>query len=574
MLQGKRSQNSADRRRLAAIFILLLAGILMLAAPFSEARAESQKYEFEVPSEDVRVRINKDSSIDFWYKILFKNDPLADPIDIVDIGMPTPNYLPQECTASIDGVTLTDIRPSTVVSPGVEVHLGKLAIPPGLEGTFEFHGKNPEMVFQDTARQGYASMKFKNTWWDSEFTEGSTHLTFSIQFPPGVQNNETVYHGQAEPNRSEVDGCITFTWLVPDASPSQGYLFGVSFPAVYVDGVYPEQPPPDYSPVYLGTTSSGTGYLSGIWYYIVIFGMAVAAAVGRMFVSASRFRSKGTKVRYMAPAIGVEGAGPMKELFPTEAAVLMSQDLDRVAAVAYLEMIQKGLVSVSGTKPLSLYRTRAAPESLPGCYSGFLAAISPDGTLEPKTLQLALTTLIKSVESKAKGFSNVETVKYYQDAADRAWVEVKSEADHGARMEKFNQYLPFLLLSPGFSSKVREAFAAGTFPMQPWATGLSGAAAQGGTGVTASADGGLTVQGASFAESIAGGFRSIQDGAFVHVGDFQEDIVKEVNPREYRRVYRPYRGMGRTGGFGGGGGGCACACACAGCACACAGGGR
>ena len=567
MLRERSGRTRTDGRRLWAVIILLLAGVLLLAAPFGATRAESHKYEFEVPSEDVRVRVNKDSSIDFRYKILFKNDPLADPIDIVDIGMPTPNYLPQECTASIDGVALTDIRPSTVVSPGVEVHLGKLAIPPGLEGTFEFHGKSPEMVFTDTEREGYASMQFKNTWWDSQYARGSTHLSFSIQFPPGVGNNETVYHGEAQPNRSEVDGCIVFTWNVSDAKPSEGYLFGVSFPAVYVEGVYPEQPPPNYSPV-----STSSGFMSSwtTWLPYVFAGIVgILFTLFRSVVSMNRVKGGGGKPQYIAPEVGVEGAGPMKDLFPAEAAVLMNQELDRVAAIAYFEMIQKGLVSITGTEPLSLARTVAAPESLPGDYSGFLAAISPDGSIQPQTLQLALTTLIKSVENKARGFSHAETVSYYEDAADRAWIEVKSEVDHNARMTKFNQYLPFLLLEPGFGSKVREAFSAGGFPMPPWMMNLPKAEGTAGTGVTTSAEGGLDIQGTNFAESVTGGFRSMQNAAFIHVEDFKEDVVKEVNPLEYRRVYHRRRYYG---GYGGGGGGCACACA--GCACACAGGGR
>jgi len=567
MLWGRSGRTRTDRRRLWAVTILLLAGILMLVPLFGEARAESHKYEFEVPSEDVRVRVNKDSSIDFWYKIRFKNDPLADSIDIIDIGMPTDNYLPEECTASIDGVPLTDIRPSTVVSPGVEVHLGKLAIRSGLEGTFEFHGKNPEMVFTDTEREGYASMQFKNTWWDSRYARGRTHLSFTIQFPPGVQNNETVYHGEAQPNRSEVDGCIAFTWNASDAKPSEGYLFGVSFPAVYVEGVYPQQPLPDYSPV-----SASSGFMSSwvTWFPYVVTGVGVILmTLIRYIVSMKRVHGEGAKAQYITPEVGVEGAGPMKNLFPAEAAVLMNQELDRIAAIVYFEMIQKGLVSITGVKPLSLARTVAAPESLPGDYSGFLAAISPDGSIQPQTLQLALTTLIKSVENKARGFSHLETVSYYEDAADRAWIEVKSEVDHNARMAKFNQYLPFLLLEPGFGSKVREAFSAGGFPMPQWMMNLPKAEGTAGTGVTTSAEGGLNIQGANFAEAVTSGFRSMQNAAFIHVEDFKEDVVREVNPLEYRRIY-----MRRThyGGYGGGGGGCACACA--GCACACAGGGR
>lgn len=558
---------------LAVLVTFLAAALTALASPPCLA----QNYSFEVPDMGVRVVVNKDSSIDFYYEIYFENDPDADPIDIVDIGMPTSSYNPSECEASIDGNELTpgqDIRNSEYVSNAVEVDLGDWAIPPGETGVLEFHGSAPQMAFQDPVHEGYASVKFRSTWFSPDFAHGNTYLNFAMQFPPGVEMNETVYHGQTEPTRSMVEGNIVFTWMNAGAVPYEGYLHGISFPAVYVEGVYPEQPEPDYEPIYTGTTdySSGSGIFSKmkIWFPIV---MVLVIAVFRIFGSAVRVRKKGTKIKYITPAVGVEGAGPMKELSPAEASVVLCHDLDSIAAVAFFEMIKKGLVKLRGTKPLKLERVGVTPDSVTGYYRDFLAGINKDGSLNGDTLKLALTNLIKGTEKKTTGFPHEETAQYYRDAAEKAWAQVKTQTEHSARMAGFDQNILVLLLDDEFAAKVRSTFGSGSFPLEGWMMGLVNAVAGPQTGVTTTAQGGLSVTGAALSEALAGGFLAVKNGAYEFTDPMEKEIVKDVNPAEYRRVYRPWLYGGRTGGYGGGGG-CACACACAGCACACAGGGR
>lgn len=559
-----------NRRRV--ILALLVSTALLLVMSLLAGPAQGADYSFEVPEESLKVRINDDSSADFWYLIEFENDAGASPIDVVDIGMPTSDYDIGACEAAVNGKALDDIRPSTVVSPGVEVHLDGNAIRPGDTGIFEFHGRCPSMVYRDSSREGYASFKFMNTWWDSRYAHGNTRLTFSIQFPRGVLPNETIYHDQQYDTYSESDGCVVFTWVRTDAKPSEGYTYGVSFPAAYVEGVSPTQPSIDYTPPQQQSTYSSYGGSSrSWWYYLLFLGVPAFAALFKGLVSVKRIKSSGVKPNYITPSIGVEGAGPMKELWPTEAAVLMSLDLDRVAAVAYFEMMQRGLVTIKQTKPTVLQKVASVPESVPAYYRDFIAAIKPEGDLDRKTLKLALTHLIKSVESKTKGFSHAETKKHYEEAAKRSWLAVKTEVDHSKRMEKFNKYLPYLLLDPGFGSRVREAFSAGAFPVEGWAIGIARASEKG-PGAVASAEGRLTMEGSVFADSVAEGFRSVRDSAYTHVDEMQDEILKEVNPVEYRRYRRYVHGTGY--GWGGSGGGCACACACAGCACACAGGGR
>lgn len=558
-------------RRLFGIFMAVALATVVLSLFCPLARADG--YSFEVPSENVLVRINSDSSLDVNYSVEFANDSGAKAIDVVDIGMPTDAYVLDECSASIDGVELADIRKSGVVSPGVEVHLVGQAIEPGEKKRLDFHGRVPNMVFTNSERTGYASVLFGNTWWDPAYAHGFTNLTVSIQFPPGVKSNETIYYGQERPSASSADGAIVFTWTNKSASPSEGYEYGVSFPAVYVSGVSPEQPLPDYEPVSpSGTSSYSSGWLS--WRYLFYILPVVIMFLVRMIVGVSRVRSQGGKVSYITPKVGMEGAGPRTDLTPAEAAVLLNLDLDRITAIAYFEMVPTGIVSIQGVKPLTLARTKSIPENVPDHYALFLGAISDAGGVERQGLKLALTALIKSVEKKMQGHSHAQTANYYNDRSAKAWIEVKSTADHGRRVDKLNGNLPVMLLDEGFVTKMKETFSAGSFPLPVWAAGL--ARVSGGEGTEVQIKGGeLSVPGQALAGAISTAFLGIQDATFADVQELQGEIVREVNPMEYRRVYRPYWGAhyGRSGGWGGGTG-CACACACAGCACACAGGGR
>jgi hypothetical protein len=534
----------------------VLAGLLLLIMLPGSPAAD---YSFEVPSEQVWVRVNADSSLDFRYTIEFRCDPGANPIDIVDIGMPNTNYYVSECTASVDGRELEEIKPSTVVTPGVEVHLNEYAIQPGSTGKFVFHGKNPQMVFTDTSRAGYASMQFKNTWWDQQYAHGTTNLSFSIQFPRGVKPNETVWH-QVQYNSTSVnEDCIVFTWNNTTAVPCEGYVYGVSFPAIYVSGVYPEQPLPDYTPA----APSGTSYSSSsssISFWIML-GLIIITTLARAGFSAKTVHKRGAKVAYIKPSVAIEGAGPAKGLLPAEAALLLEQELDRVAAIGYFEMLGSGVIALESVKPLKLLHSSV--ESLGsvsgrGYYPEFVAALSTDGELEGGTLKLAFKSLIKSLEKKMQGFSPAETAKYHEEAARSSWAEVLAARGPADKLAAFEKYLPWLLLDTSFGSKARQAFPAGSAPMPGWAQGQAGALEGGG------------LAGGDLGDVVARTFVGIQDAAYKLTKEMQPEIVKEVYPEEYRRIY-----VGRRAFVGGGGGGgCACACACAGCACACAGGGR
>lgn len=544
----------------ACLLTAMLASLLLLVTIPSPAAS----YSFQVPTETVWVRVNTDSSLDFWYTVEFQCDPGASSIDIVDMGMPNTNYYLSECTASIDGHSLEEIKPSTVVTPGVEVHLNEFAIQPGKSGKFQFHGKNPQMVYADTSRPGYASMQFKNTWWGEQYAHGNTSLSFSIQFPRGVKPNETVWH-QVQYNSTSVnEDCIVFTWDNASAVPYEGYVYGVSFPAIYVSGVYPEQPLPDYTPPAPSSTSYSSG--GGIsWSYYIFLAIIIFSTLIRGAFSARTVRKRGAKIAYFKPSVGIEGAGPAKDLMPAEAALLLEQELDRVAAVAYFEMLAGETISIESAKPLSLLHpavTSLSPASGRGYYPEFIAALTADGQLDADTLELAFKSLIASVGKKVLGYSTGESAKYYREAAKSSWDTVLGARGAADKVTEFEKYLPWLLLDTSFGAKARQAFPAGSVPMPGWAQSLAGSLEKGGSSAP------------DLGDVIARAFLALQDGPYALTKDMQPGIVKDVYPEEYRRAYVARRAFVGGLGGGGGGGGCACACACAACACACAGGGR
>jgi len=214
-------------------FSSCLIGLLSWVAFTAASPVAAQDYYFEVPREVVTATVNADSSLDIDYKITFRNAASGDPIDVVDVGFPSGDYDLASVTADVDGQPLYAIRPSEYIDVGVEIPLGDYTIPPGEAATLHVHGRNYRMVFEDAADDAYASCVFSPTWFGSEFTAGSTHLTMTFIFPPGVTAEQARWHEDegGEPTRMSVEGGrVQYVWEREEASPSEQYYFGVSFP--------------------------------------------------------------------------------------------------------------------------------------------------------------------------------------------------------------------------------------------------------------------------------------------------------------------------------------------------------
>ncbi len=511
----------------------------------------AQDYYFEVPREVVTVTVNADSSLDIDYKITFRNTASGNPIDIVDIGFPSDDYDLASVTGDVDGYPLYAIRPSEYIEVGVEIPLGDYTIPPAEAATLHVHGRNYHMVFEDSSDDAYASCVFSPTWFGSEFTTGSTHLTMAFVFPPGVTAEQARWHEEegGEPTRTFVEsGRVRYVWEREEASPSEKYSFGMSFPR---DAVAEVRSPPRF------------GWLGGLFGGLVTLatkfcGCLVPLGIFALIAVAGAVNSRRRRMKYFPPQAKVEGVGIKRGLTAPEAAVILERPLNGVLTMVLFGLVKKGALAVVTQNPLSVKKLPFKENGLRAYEKDFVACVRDDGTLGEEDLRDALISLIKSVQRKMKGFSHRETVAYYRKIVKTAWRLVEEADTPKVRLEEFTNGLEWTMLDDDFEGRTRDVFVGYHVPPPYWWGRLAPAAGPGGA---ASFDM-PTLPGASFANGVVTRLEGIAGNVVSKLESFTGKVTATTNPPPV------------TTSSGGGGSGCACACACAGCACACAGGGR
>jgi len=514
----------------------------------------AQDYYFEVPREVVTVGVNADASLDVDYKITFRNTPGGDPIDIVDVGFPSDDYDLESITADLDGRPLSGIKPSEYIDIGVEVPLSGCEIQPGGTATLHVRGRNGHMVFQDEADKAYASAVFSPTWFGSEFTTGSTHLTMTFVLPPGVTAEQSRWHEDegGEPTQmSLTDGRVHYVWDRPEASPSVQYYFGVSFPRAAVAEVR--------SPPRLGWLA---GFFAGLVSLATQFcGCLIPVAIFVLIGVFAVVNGRRRRMKYLPPKAKVEGVGIKRGLTAPEAAILMERPLNVILTMILFGLIKKGALSIVSQDPLKFERLPFKENGLRPYEKEFLASVEKDGTLAEKKLQDMLVALIKGVEKKMKGFSHRETVEYYNKIVKTAWRLVEEAGTPDVKVEEFTNGLEWTMLDDDFEGRTRTIFVGYDVPRPGWWGRVAPAAGPGGVSLDMP-----TLPGASFAHAVVARVEGVAHGVVSKVESFTGKVTATTNPP-------PVRTSGGGGGSGGGSS-CACACACAGCACACAGGGR
>ena len=534
-------------RHAATLFIA--AFVAAAAAP-----AAAQNYYFEVPREVVTVVVNPDSSIDIDYKITFRNTPAGDAIDIVDVGFPSNDYDLNSITADIDGHPLPTIRPSEYIDIGVEIPLSSYAIPPGGTGTLHVSGRNYRMVYADSADDAYASCVFSPTWFGSDFTTGSTHLTMMFVFPPGVTGDQSRWHEDEGGQPTQMfrrDGRVYYVWDWADASPSDQYFFGISFPREFVAEV---RTPPRFawvgeligSLVALGTQFCGCLIPITIFILITVFGV---------------INKRRRRMKYFPPKAKVEGVGIKRGLTAPEAALIMERPLNSVLTLVLFGLLKKGALALESQDPLRIKKLPLKANGLRPYEKDFLDAVGGDGALDETKLRDQLIAMIKAVQKKMKGFSHRETVEYYRKIVKTAWRLVEEAETPDVKVEEFTNSLEWTMLDDDFGDRTRTIFVGHSFPRPYWWGGFAPASAGQKGGASFDMP---TLPGADFANAIATRVEGIANNVVSKVESFTGTVTSKTNPPPVRT----------SGGFSGGGSSCACACACAGCACACAGGGR
>ncbi len=561
------------------LFASLLALLVALALP---ASVLAQEYRFAVPKEVVDVSWNSDGTEAIEYTFTFTPQPGSHAIDFVDVGMPNDSFDMSTASADVNGQTVSVSQSDYQgKGSGFAVVLGPAAIQPGQTGSVHvFVGRVSNVLHEDTSDNKYASAVFAPTFFDSQFVVGPTDLTVNFHLPPGVKPDEPKYHnvenwpGAAQPQTAlDNQGRVTYTWTSPNATATQQYSFGASFPKSYIPAgaivTAPVLPAFNVGPA-IGSFLGNFGNLAccgAIFIFVVL--PAISAIQGQR-----------RKLQYIPPRIGIEGHGIKRGLTAVEAAILMEEPLDKIMTMTLFGVIKKGAAKVITRDPLKIQVTDPLPEGLHDYEIAFLNAMKLDDPRARQTgLQNMMIALIKSVGEKIKGFSRKETQDYYKSIMEQAWQQVEAAQTPDVKGQKFDENLEWTMLDRNYDDRSRRVFTGPIFvPMwwgnfdptyHPLSTGSFG----GGTPVSTSAPsiptggrGSSALPGADLAASVVGGVQTFSGNVLGGLNAFTTRVTNATNPPPPPST-STYRG-------GGGGHSCACACACAGCACACAGGGR
>ena len=497
-----------------------------------------QNYGFSIPSFTCSLSVEPDRSLHISYDILFHCDIGRSSIDIVDIGFPTEDYILDSVEASIDGRKLGGIYPSTYIDVGVEVHLREHEIRQGTSGRFTCSGINPEMIYLDDEREGYASVEFSPTWFEGGILSGKSDFRLVMVFPPGSEPGDVMHHGRPfTDSYVNADGRVVYIWEERRRVDSD-YNVGISFPAGLVAGPLRERP---------AAPLISAEALAKIITFFIVF--VIFATMITVIVLAVR-RSMRRREQYLPPTIGLEGSSVRRGLTAPMAALLLEEKLDRVFLMIVFGLIRKGALQLEGN---SLRRTGSA-DGLRSYEKALLNLIPEKGDIPEEGVRKVFLDMIEELEEKMEGYSLKETRDYYRSVIRSAWNMVRSDASTEKVGRRLGDMFGWLLADEEFESRVRDLPDGIAVRLPSFMHGLATGGHSGGSGKGISLAGACS-QVAGFLESTAGSMVS-------NITGLSRSVTSVSNPVPVSS----YRS--------GSGSGCACACACAGCACACAGGGR
>jgi hypothetical protein len=548
---------------------------LLLLIPFGVAYA--QTYLFSMPFERVDVYWETNGTMTIEYEIVFRNQ--ADPLDVVDLGLPNRNYSTSNITATIDGqpIDYMDYQ-SPYIDIGPAIYFGSNAIRAGDTGTFRARITGiTDVLYTDNEDQNYASALFIPNYFGSEFVTGSSDITVVFHLPPNVDPSEPKWHTAGHPGFPDApatgfdsDGRITYTWRNDNASPSSEYLFGASFPKRHVTITnFQEQSAWD-----LFWESIGIGAAAAI---PLLFCLCFAAfIVFLIWIGVNSDRKR--RMQYLPPKIAIEGHGIKRGLTAPEAGILLEQPMDKILTMILFSAIKKGAAQVAKADPLEIAVKSPMPTDLREYETQFLAAFKEgDKAARRRAMQTLMVDIVKGVANKMRGFSKRETVDYYRKISEEAWKQVEAAGTPKVQSKLYEENLEWTMLDPNYDRRTTTVFTGHPVYTPHWWGNYAGRTTAGAgrsviSAPTRSTGGGRvslpTLPGADFAASVVGGVQNFAKSVTGNVADFTGGVTKVTNPPP-----PPVRSSSRGGG-GFSGGGSSCACACAGCACACAGGGR
>ncbi|HSH02757.1 MAG TPA: hypothetical protein VLL52_09590 [Anaerolineae bacterium] len=604
---------------LAIVFLLLLV-----------PSAQAQNYSFEVPELRLQAFINPDASARLVYDITFANREFASPIDIVDIGMPTDDYDIGNMSASVNGTPITDIRVSEYVDPGVEVHLGRMAIPGGQTGTLHFEFTMPDMVYQDTTDSDLASFRITPTWFGDQFVRGATDLWVVVHMLPGIGPDEVLHQGTNFDSKIMFEEHVVASWRQPNWRLTGPFLVGVSFPQRGMERVVEQsawellvlwlEQNPEVQ-LFLGIAIFFiwaiafyriTGFTGLTLFVLVTLGVgywilrnpagqliSLGGSLLLLLGNEIRLARMGGKQKYMPAIAEVEGGGIKRGLTAPEAAALLELKLGRVLTLIIFGLLEKGVLVAESLDPLQVTVTEAyqlgriddvkerakerakvaqansvALHTYEHWFIDVMVKAGQGGAVSKMNFGKELDWFVKHVARRVKGFDLDETKAYYKKIVARAVEEAKKLEAIEAREKHIDKNYPWILMDDHYGPVLRR----GGYDYTPrWGrpvigsdSGPVGGGKSGGQPQVTFKD--VAASFAGMAESTMGDLAgTVLPGGMETVGRIDLSGIDRATGDLFQALAES---SGSSSGGGSSGGGCACACAGCACACACAGGGR
>lgn len=465
----------------------------------SHSSLQAQGYRFGVSSMDMEVFVQPDASARIQYKIDFENNLGGQAIDVIDIGLPHRNYKISNMSAKIDGRPLKDIRKSTYISVGVEIHLAGLAIGSGGRGTFEFECTMPDMVYQDTTDKSYASLQITPTWFDPQSQVGRTRFQALIHLLPSVDASQVKYQNEQFRYTSlayvgnEQEKHPAAYWQYEELTlSSNNPKLSISFPQTGMERVVVmgpfglfmkwlrENPGVQFGSIagllaVFGFTYFRFSHGTGIVLYLILGGLlavfllavpefhvaAWPALFSLLFFSESLLSRKKTKVSYLPAMATIEGGGIKRGLAAPQAAVLLEVPMSKVLTLVLFGLLRKGVLLKTADDPLQAEvaveyghprneRLRIAGEKgvvLHDYEHAFIDRLMAHrGPIKNCDLNEPLGGLVKSVVNRMAGFDLKETQEYYRLIIQRAWTEAESIGEVELRDEALDRSYEWILL--------------------------------------------------------------------------------------------------------------------------------
>jgi hypothetical protein len=481
----------------------LLVALLGVAVLSGAAPARAQSYSFAVPQLDMQVFVQPDASVRIVYDITFENYGSA--IDVVDVGLPHRDYDISNMEASIDGVTLSDIRTSEYIDVGVEVHLDGQAIPSGQRGTLHFEATMPDMVYQDTTNAELASLQITPTWFDADAVRGGGTVRIVIHMLPTVEPDEVLYQDVEFTDKVVFEDHVVARWVWSDTSMSDPHLVGVSFPKRGMERVVRMtllqlieewlQDNPDTRflldllaigllTVLFFRFSGGTGctvfviLVAGLGFVLFAYAPSVLLAIPALIVlivlNERSLKNKPKRGTYMPPIAQVEGGGIKRGLTAPEAAALLEMPLNKVLTLVIFGLLEKGILKQTNADPLavrvsepfktwdnatyrdSLKRRRKrrrkvaqAQGTVVHTYEDyFLDQIErhEGDPVQKIDFSMPMERLLKLTAAKMEGFDLSDTQEYYQRVIDRAMEQASQLGEIEQREQYLDKYLPWVMM--------------------------------------------------------------------------------------------------------------------------------